>query len=58
MKKTVIEERIAKLLMGMYPENEYKALIVATAIIDVLIAEDAINLDQSKMDTDDSSEIK
>lgn len=55
MKKTDIEERIFKLLIGMYPEHEYKALVVATAIIDVLMAEDVIRLDQSGMGADDAS---
>lgn len=45
MKKTDIEEKITKLLIDIYPEHEYKALIVAAAIIDMLIAEEVINLD-------------
>lgn len=49
MERSLIENKIAQLLMEMYPESEYKALVTATTIVDILMAENLINLNSSKI---------
>lgn len=44
MEKSLIETKIAKLLTGMYPDSEYKAVVAAMAIVDFLIAENLITI--------------
>lgn len=56
MEKSLIENKIVKLLTDMYPGSEYKALVTATAIVDLLIAEKLIILRLSKTESGNSSE--
>jgi len=56
MEKSLIENKIVKLLTDMYPGSEYKALVTAMAIVDLLIAERLIILHSSKKESGNSSE--
>ncbi len=56
MEKSLIENKIVKLLTDMYPGSEYKALVTAMAIVDLLVAEKLIILRHSKTESGDSSE--
>lgn len=49
MERSHIENKIAQLLMEMYPESEYKALVTATTIVNILIAENLMNLNLPKI---------